>query len=206
MDISKSSELPACSRTQYGLTCQRWDQNWPHVPKNRPIDDRHNFCSRPDGDDRHWCYTTDPNVRWDYCHPKCEVITRTSATVSTSTPSTTSIPAETTKVGVNHVSTRLYGQCGAQNSNKIKSKISRYNPKGYCWDKCQSSMSSSFSTSFTNESMTFMSATGWKTSLSEQDPTNKIYYADDKATSFDFPWFVQVGMGCFNNYPKLLRI
>ena len=67
-------------------------------------------------------------------------------------------------------------------------------------------MSSSFSTSFTNESMTFMSATGWKTSLSEQDPTNKIYYADDKATSFDFPWFVQVGMGCFNNYPKLLRI
>ena len=27
----------------------------------------HNFCANPDGDSTPWCYTTDPNKRWEYC-------------------------------------------------------------------------------------------------------------------------------------------
>ena len=45
-----------------------------------------------------------------------------------------------------------------------------------------------------------MKPTGWKTSLPQetsQDRFSVKTYADDKATSFDFPWFVRVGTGCF---------
>ena len=34
----------------------------------------HNYCRNPDGDDEGpWCYTTNPNVRWEYCSqiPRC---------------------------------------------------------------------------------------------------------------------------------------
>ena len=32
----------------------------------------HNYCDNPNGEtDGKWCYTTDPNVRWDYCDPNC---------------------------------------------------------------------------------------------------------------------------------------
>ena len=28
----------------------------------------HNYCRNPDGEDQGaWCYTTDPNHRWEYC-------------------------------------------------------------------------------------------------------------------------------------------
>ena len=34
----------------------------------------HNFCRNPEGDLKGpWCYTTDPSVRWGYCHiPDCD--------------------------------------------------------------------------------------------------------------------------------------
>ena len=34
----------------------------------------HNFCRNPEGDSKGpWCYTTDPSVRWGYCHiPDCD--------------------------------------------------------------------------------------------------------------------------------------
>ena len=33
----------------------------------------HNFCRNPDADEKGpWCYTTDPNTRYEYCNiPKC---------------------------------------------------------------------------------------------------------------------------------------
>ena len=91
------------------------------------------------------------------------------------------------------------GVCGAQQSNKLKSKISRYDAKGHCWYHCYQSVGLSASESYNDGSIRSMKPTGWKTSLpdetSEDGLNDKIYYADDKATSFDFPWFVRVGTG-----------
>lgn len=31
-----------------------------------------NYCRNPDGEPRPWCFTTDPNKRWEYCDiPRC---------------------------------------------------------------------------------------------------------------------------------------
>ena len=33
----------------------------------------HNFCRNPDGGVRVWCYTTDPEMRWEFCDvPFCD--------------------------------------------------------------------------------------------------------------------------------------
>ena len=165
-----------CNRTQSGKTCQRWNANSPHYPEYRPITATHNNCANPDGDDKPWCYTTDSNVRWEYCHQECEVLTTTTTTTtmtSTTTTTTTSTPKplqiiRTVKPGLYHHMIKPYdhGRCGIQQSNKLKSKMSTYSSKGFCWI-C-------------------------KQSVRRQ---KRVYYADDKATSFDFPWFVRVGKG-----------
>jgi len=73
-----------CNRTRTGIQCQRWDATYPHKPNWLPVGNmtlpqyridlssKHNYCDNPNGeDDGKWCYTTDPNVRWDYCDPNC---------------------------------------------------------------------------------------------------------------------------------------
>ncbi|XP_078663425.1 uncharacterized protein LOC144906732 [Branchiostoma floridae x Branchiostoma belcheri] len=65
------------SVTATGKTCQRWDNqtvHWSgHTPENYPSSGlEQNYCRNPDGDSGVWCYTTDPNTRWDYCDvPVC---------------------------------------------------------------------------------------------------------------------------------------
>ncbi|XP_066285410.1 uncharacterized protein [Branchiostoma lanceolatum] len=57
--------------------CQRWDsqspQSHPHTPQAHPDAGlEENFCRNPDNKERPWCYTTDPTMRWNYCHvPEC---------------------------------------------------------------------------------------------------------------------------------------
>jgi len=70
------------SVTENGRECQRWDSNEPHAPWHTYNDDlfvdgsmsaAENYCrSIEDSDERPWCYTMDPEVRWEYCDiPLC---------------------------------------------------------------------------------------------------------------------------------------
>lgn len=62
------------SITTSGKTCQRWDSQLPHSQEygnNLPLGAsiHENYCRNPDSRDAitPWCYTTDANVRWEYC-------------------------------------------------------------------------------------------------------------------------------------------
>ncbi|XP_028830207.1 muscle, skeletal receptor tyrosine-protein kinase isoform X1 [Denticeps clupeoides] len=68
----------AVNVTLSGIPCQKWSQQDPHrhrlsaevIPELRNAE---NYCRNPGGEsDRPWCYTTNPNVIWEYCNiQKC---------------------------------------------------------------------------------------------------------------------------------------
>ncbi|GAB1300519.1 Plasminogen [Apodemus speciosus] len=66
------------SKTMSGLDCQAWDSQSPHahgyIPAKFPSKNlKMNYCRNPDGEPRPWCFTTDPNKRWEYCDiPRCK--------------------------------------------------------------------------------------------------------------------------------------
>ena len=60
------------SVTRSGRTCQAWSSQKPHAHDNTAYENpQHgllsNYCRNPDGSDTIWCYTTDPETRWEYC-------------------------------------------------------------------------------------------------------------------------------------------
>jgi len=71
------------SQTVNGRTCQAWASSTPHVPNSAAQNDTNyldgsreaakNYCRNPDSDAvGPWCYTTDPDVRWETCYvPYC---------------------------------------------------------------------------------------------------------------------------------------
>ena len=62
--------------TQSGYTCQRWDSQEPHDHNFSDLEE--NYCRNPDGEPRAWCYTTDPDKRWELCAvPFCPETTDT---------------------------------------------------------------------------------------------------------------------------------
>lgn len=71
-DGDQSDYRGEISTTEYGFECQRWDSQEPHshsrTPTNYPTAGlSENYCRNPDGEPRAWCYTTDPDVRWQFC-------------------------------------------------------------------------------------------------------------------------------------------
>ena len=77
------SEAFICTDTHTtvsGRRCQFWDKNLPHRPndqmRNRLGFTGHNFCAVADPNDpKPFCYTTDPNQRWEHCD--CQPCDRT---------------------------------------------------------------------------------------------------------------------------------
>lgn len=63
------------STTFEGRSCQRWDSQYPHKHTRNNISnfpesslsDVANFCRDPDHEGMPWCYTNDPDVRWQFC-------------------------------------------------------------------------------------------------------------------------------------------
>uniref|UniRef100_A0A672IZG8 receptor protein-tyrosine kinase n=1 Tax=Salarias fasciatus TaxID=181472 RepID=A0A672IZG8_SALFA len=74
--------------TRSEIQCQPWDQQIPHqhrlsvevIPELR---DSENYCRNPGGiSEKPWCYTTNPNIRWEYCAvPLCGETFTASGTV-----------------------------------------------------------------------------------------------------------------------------
>ncbi|XP_041666180.1 muscle, skeletal receptor tyrosine-protein kinase isoform X2 [Cheilinus undulatus] len=64
--------------TKSGTPCQSWSYQVPHqhrlsvdvIPELKNSD---NYCRNPGGiSDKPWCYTSNPNIRWEYCAvPRC---------------------------------------------------------------------------------------------------------------------------------------
>ncbi|XP_071169103.1 plasminogen-like [Mytilus edulis] len=58
--------------TVTGITCDVWTSVNEAIPAGP--DKYTNYCRDPDNTGAPWCYTTDPEVRWEYCPvPKCDV-------------------------------------------------------------------------------------------------------------------------------------
>uniref|UniRef100_A0A8W8MGF7 Metalloendopeptidase n=1 Tax=Magallana gigas TaxID=29159 RepID=A0A8W8MGF7_MAGGI len=55
-----------------GDQCQRWDSQTPHKHSVSALSDQKNYCRSADKEKWPWCYTTNPDKRWDYCNiPAC---------------------------------------------------------------------------------------------------------------------------------------
>nr|XP_022312336.1 uncharacterized protein LOC111117491 isoform X1 [Crassostrea virginica]XP_022312337.1 uncharacterized protein LOC111117491 isoform X2 [Crassostrea virginica] len=65
------------SHTKSGLPCQRWDSQTPHPHNYNHLYKDENYCRNTDNSQAPWCYTQDPETRWEACDvPHCEKIVR----------------------------------------------------------------------------------------------------------------------------------
>ncbi|CAG0896962.1 unnamed protein product [Cyprideis torosa] len=93
--------------TVSGRICQRWYRDIPHKVKgaallseNYPDETIHaarNYCRNPDGDAKGpWCYTTDEEVKWEYCDvPFCPGASGTEVKTMETFPATRTVVQET---------------------------------------------------------------------------------------------------------------
>ncbi|KAL0967413.1 hypothetical protein UPYG_G00251930 [Umbra pygmaea] len=89
------------TETISGKKCQAWSSMTPHIHKKTPqefpmADLRRNLCRNPDNDRAPWCFTTDPQVRWEYCAvDKCPTPTTSITMPVQANPAPTEIPSNT---------------------------------------------------------------------------------------------------------------
>ena len=61
------------TKTKGGYTCKAWNSNTPIETPSSKISEsygtigQHSYCRNPDNEPTIWCYTTDPNKRFDFC-------------------------------------------------------------------------------------------------------------------------------------------
>ena len=64
------------SVTNHGQTCQAWSSQTPHrhihikdrlFPMDGSVEEASNYCRDVGSPGRPWCYTTDPDIMWNYC-------------------------------------------------------------------------------------------------------------------------------------------
>ncbi|XP_062585892.1 uncharacterized protein LOC134247569 [Saccostrea cucullata] len=84
-EVEDERQEPECKRTttgwEYlgrinvtvsGRSCQAWASQSPHTHSSSNLPE--NYCRNPDGEGAPWCYTTDPNKRWELCDiPDCVI-------------------------------------------------------------------------------------------------------------------------------------
>ena len=103
------------TKTRSGKTCQKWSSMTPHMSRYPLLPS--NYCRNPDGEPSIWCYTTDPNKRWDYCDPIC-------------TPTTSAPPPTTTGI-VLHIRAERVPRTGNGNAGHSPirfRRVSDYDP------------------------------------------------------------------------------
>ena len=71
-----STYIGNIATTTTGKTCQGWKDQIPHphsLAQHPSVLDADNKCRNPDNNvGGPWCYTTDPDTRWEFCDiPLC---------------------------------------------------------------------------------------------------------------------------------------
>jgi len=66
--LSITAEVePTVNTTLSGRRCQRWDSQSPHYHPYLHLSAFDNYCQNPNEDAGPWCYTTDRDLRTEFC-------------------------------------------------------------------------------------------------------------------------------------------
>lgn len=117
--------------TRCGKECQNWAVDTPHEHNFNDVGG-HNFCRNPDGEPGTWCYTTDPEQRWDFCDP-CGGTTNCTFSVSAAPPTCDlCLGAATAINGENYDGERDHTVSGAPCRNWLGTKFAEVGDHSFC--------------------------------------------------------------------------
>lgn len=138
------------SVTESGEVCQPWSFSLPHKPapylKDLAGDSglNENYCRNPGGvAERPWCYTMNPNLRWEYCKSSCQVNAgqKSSASSNSAVTVVLIILGSLSLVALGVFGLIMYRRRKAEQQLGKKMETGDFHPKNFTVDP-QSSMSS----------------------------------------------------------------